>query len=288
LRILRVAPLVALVLLAACNKKPGEQGASGQTQVAAEVNDGEISVHQVQALLRLQPALGVRFGEQATERALDTLIEQELAAQAAVESGLDASPQVIQALALARREVLARAYQDQQADKASLPDTAAINRYYDEHPELFAERKRYELEETAIRVDADQVEPMIKVIEGFGSPEELQAWIGQQRLAKASRRSTQMAENLPLDVLPRLAKLKAGQSIAMRRPDGLLVMTVLRYEEMPALLAQANKAIYNVLLNQRRQEAVREGMTRLREQAKITRLTAPAAAASAASAPSAP
>ena len=131
-----VCAVAALALLGGCNKKPAASSAAGESQVAALVNEGEISVHQVETLLRLQPALGARFGEQASPRALDSLIEQELAAQAAMQAGLDTSPQTLQALALARREVLARAYQDQLAEKASLPDTSAVERYYDEHPEL--------------------------------------------------------------------------------------------------------------------------------------------------------
>ncbi|WP_306343219.1 hypothetical protein, partial [Escherichia coli] len=82
----------------------------------------------------------------------------------------------------------------------------------------------------------------------------------------------QWAEGLPLDLLPQLAKLKLGQSLALRRPDSIYVLTVIKTEEAPVLLGQATPAIQAVLTGQRRQDAVREGMTRLREQAKITRL----------------
>ena len=44
---------------------------------------------------------------------IETLVEQELAAQAARKAGLDGTPRVLQAMEIAKREVLARAYQDQ-------------------------------------------------------------------------------------------------------------------------------------------------------------------------------
>lgn len=281
-----VCAVAVLALLGGCNKKPAASSASGESQVAALVNEGEISVHQVETLLRLQPALGARFGEQASPRALDSLIEQELAAQAAMQAGLDTSPQTLQALALARREVLARAYQDQLAEKASLPDTSAVERYYDEHPELFSQRRQYLLEETVVQVQGADADAWLGKIQSTGSIEELQAWLGQQKAPRKSRRFAQWAEGLPLDLLPQLAKLKLGQSLALRRPDSIYVLTVIKTEEAPVLLGQATPAIQAVLTGQRRQDAVREGMTRLREQAKITRLmplpgSAPAASTAA-------
>lgn len=283
--------VAVLALLSGCNKKP-EASAAGESQVAAQVNGGEISVHQVEALLKLQPALGARFGEQAAGRALDNLIEQELAAQAAVEMGLDSKPQTLQALALARREVLARAYQDQLAEKANLPDTGAVERYYDQHPELFSQRRQYLLEETVAQVPATEVEAWLRKAESIGSAEELQSWLAQQKTPRKSRRFAQWAEGVPLELLPRLAKLKPGQSMALQRPDSVYVLTVIKSEDAPLLLGQATPAIQAVLAGQLRQEAVRSGMTRLREQAKINRLMAvPAsvpAAASAADQASAP
>lgn len=275
-------PLVAaLALLAGCNKKDAAP-VTGESQVAAQVNEGEISVHQVEALLQLQPSLGARFGEQASARALDSLIEQELAAQAAVQAGLDSTPKTLQALTLARREVLARAYQDQLAEKASLPDTSAVERYYDEHPELFSQRRQYLLEETVAQVPGADMDAWLRKVESTGSVEELQAWLTQQKTPRKSRRFAQWAEGLPLELLPRLAKLKPGQSMALRRPESVYVLTVIKTEEAPVLLGQATPAIQTVLTGQRRQEAVRDGMTRLREQAKINRLMAQAAASAAA------
>jgi len=274
--------LAVLALLGGCDKKSAGP-APGESQVAAQVNEGEISVHQVEALLQLQPALGARLGEQAPARALDSLIEQELAAQAAVQAGLDRRPKTLQALALARREVLARAYQDQLAEKATLPDTGAVERYYDAHPELFSQRRQYLLEETVVQVPKTDVDAWLRKVEATGSVEELQAWLAQEQTPRKSRRFAQWAEGLPLDLLPRLARLKHGQSLALRRPDSMYILTVIKTEDAPVLLGQATPAIQSVLTAQRRQEAVREGMVRLREQAKITRFM-PQAASGAASA----
>lgn len=263
--------LVAMLALAGCNRGGGA-GGGGDSQIAAQVNKGEISVHQVQALLRAQPAVAAQWGEKAADKALDVLIEQELAAQAAAQSGLDKQPQVIQALALAQREVLARAYQDQLAEKARLPDTAAINTYYDQHPELFVQRKVYQLEETVVRPGSqDQTEALLRELPTLVGPEALNLHLTAKGLRKASQRVSVAAENVPMDWLPKLAQLPVGRSLAATRGEAVVVWTLIAAEEAPMLLAQAKPAIQAALVRQARQQAIHEGMKKLRDQAKIER-----------------
>ena len=274
--------LATSLWMAGCNRGGGSAGA-GDSQVAAQVNQGEISVHQVQALLRAQPAVAAQWGEQAADRALDVLIEQELAAQAAAKAGLDKQPQVIQSLALAQREVLARAFQDQLAEKARLPDTAAINKYYDDHPELFVRRKVYQLEETVVRPgSSDEVEALVRELPTMAHPEALRLHLTAKGLRSASQRVTVAAENVPMDWLPKLAQLPVGRSLASTRSGAVVVWTLLSAEDAPMLLAQAKPAIQAALVRQARQDAIQEGMKKLRDEAKIERRQAAVAAAKAA------
>ena len=106
-----VAAMACALLLVGC----GADAPVADSQVAVRVNKGEISVHQVQAVMKRQPRLAAEQVNAASSRVLEALIDQELAAQAAVDKGLERDPDVVQALQLARREVLARAYQEQLA-----------------------------------------------------------------------------------------------------------------------------------------------------------------------------
>ncbi len=285
-RLVLGASLVAMLALAGCNRGGGAGGAA-DSQIAAQVNKGEISVHQVQALLRAQPGVAAQWGEKAADRALDVLIEQELAAQAAAQAGLDKQPQVIQSLALAQREVLARAFQDQLAEKARLPDTSAINNYYDEHPELFAQRKVYQLEETVVRPgSASEAEALVRELPTLANLEALNLHLTAKGLRKASQRVTVAAENVPMDWLPKLAQLPVGRSLASTRGDAVVVWTLIAAEDSQMLLAQAKPAIQAALVRQARQQAIQEGMKKLRDEAKIERRATSAAAASAATAAS--
>jgi len=265
-----LAASMVLVSLSACHKRDGGAASAEPSQVVAVVNGDEISVHQVQAVLQARPELG-SLGEAAPGKVLDSLIEQELAAQAARKEGLDTSPKVIQALELAKREVLARAYQDHLAAGVVMPDTEAVARYYDAHPELFAKRRQYAFQETYFKVDAEQAKALKARIEAAGSAQAVISLANDSGLPYSNRNSAQWAENLPMDLLKEVAYLKPGQSIARVQAPGLAVLTLLQATDAPLTRAQATPAIQAAMMASKRQEKVRHGMDTLRAEAKIER-----------------
>lgn len=266
--------LCGFAALGGCSKH-GPSGKDGQ--VAARVNDGEISVHQVQAVMQAQPGLVQQYGDASAQRILDSLIEQELAAQAARKAGLDNNAKVLQAMELAKREVLARAYQDRLAEAAVLPDTPSVERYYDEHPELFANRKQYYLQETLVRLPADEVADFKARIDKLETLASVEAAVTEW--PHASRNFVQMAEAIPAGLLKELVNLRDGRSIVMPRPDGVAVLTLVKSESVPMARAAATQAITAALLNTKKRALVEAGMSELRKSAKIQRADAPPASA---------
>jgi EpsD family peptidyl-prolyl cis-trans isomerase len=246
----------------------------------------------VQAVLQSQPALAEQWAEAAPGKVLDSLVEQELAAQAARQAGLDSTPRVLQAMELAKREVLARAYQDQLADKIVLPDSEAVSRYYETHPELFAQRRRYTLQEIIVKGSPDQVKDLKGQVEQMASAEAVNMLVASTGLPHSNRNSIQWAEALPMEILPHLAYLKAGQSLGVIRADGVVILTVLATEDAPMTRSVAARPIQAALLATSRRDVVSKGMEALRNKAKIQRLGpllgGAASAASAATAASAP
>lgn len=274
------ACLLAVVLpgLGGCFGKSSQPDAG---QVAAEVNGQDISVHQVQAVLQRQPLQASELGSQASARALDGLIEQELAAQAAREAGLDKSPAVLQAMALAEREVLARAFQDGLAEKAVMPDSGAVYRYYDDHPELFARRKRYHLQEILVEGPPEQVKHLKDRLGAVKDAEAARSMVADSGLAASRREVEQWSEGLPATLVRQLVDLQPGQTLTLPQPKGLVVISVLSAHEAPVSQPQVAAQIQSVLLNERRKALVDKGMATLREQARIERRDRPASAASA-------
>ncbi|MGH6649069.1 EpsD family peptidyl-prolyl cis-trans isomerase [Aquabacterium sp.] len=281
MRVFKVGSLsLLMVLLAACNRET----APADGQIVAQVNGSEISVHQVQTVLQRQPALSSQLGEAAGEKVLQGLVEQELAAQAARDQKLDKSPKVLQAMELAKREVLAREYQDRLADKAVPPDTADIDRYYDEHPELFKERRQYVIQETALTVSPADAPTWRDRAKATTSLAEVTELVRASGLPTSSREMVEWAESLPLGLLKQISQLQPGQSLVLERPNGLVIGTLVRSEPGSVNRRDAAQAIQTVLTNQRRRDAVVKGMETLRQGAKIQFFGQFASAASAPSA----
>ena len=108
----QILSLLLALGLAACGSKDAEKPAS---QIAAKVNSGEISVHQINYVLsRTGASAGApETAPKIRREILDRLIDQELAVEQAVGKKLDRSPDVLMAVENARREILARAYVEQ-------------------------------------------------------------------------------------------------------------------------------------------------------------------------------
>jgi EpsD family peptidyl-prolyl cis-trans isomerase len=273
--------LITALSLAACGR------GSDSGQVVAKVNSSEISVHQVESIMQRQPELVEQWGEETGQKVLQGLVEQELAAQGARELKLDSKPGVIQAMELAKREVLARAYQDHLSDQIVMPDAREIERYYDQHPELFKERRQYTILETTLQARGPQLALLRDLISATSNLDELQAVLKAHEVSSNSHEMVQWAENLPLNLLKQFLTLEPGHSVVVERSDGLVVGTLLRSE--PAIINRhdAQAPIQAVLVNLRRREAVAKGMKALKASAKVELFGRFAPAASAVQAASA-
>lgn len=271
---LRILP-AALVVLSLLGCSPDKTPLP--SQVAVKVNDGEISVHQVQAVLRNRPIAGA--SENAAANVLEVLVDQELAAQAATSAGLHKDPNVIQAAELQRREVLARAYYDRIAGGAAGPSSNDVDRYYDAHPALFAQRRLYLISETAVAGDADDIAALNAAVSQVRGPAELKAALERLQLDSSARQYAQAAEDVPISLLPAFAAAKPGDSIVVAHSGGARIFTMLYVHLAPVDRRTATPAIAKFLLAERQRRLVGDAMAELRKGAQLQYSTAIAARA---------
>lgn len=255
--------LAVVAMLAACDgdRKP-------VTQLAAKVNADEISVHQVNNAL---PAHGGIPAEQlgAVRRAvLDRLIYQQLAVQQAVEGKLDRSPDVVMAIDAARRDILTRAYFGKVADGLPRPGDDEARKYYAEHPELFAQRRVYVLQEIGLAAGAVPVEALREAAANK-SLEEVAAWLKGRNVRFASKTERRGAEQLAPTVLSSLKTLKDGQTAVVELPRGIAVVGLVGSSPAPVEEGAALPAIHQLLAAQQAREAIALDIERLRARSKI-------------------
>lgn len=274
--------------LAAC----GERQEARTSQVVAQVGAGEISIHQVNLVLQRQADLRPEQVEAASRTALERLIQLELTVQKAHDAKIDRDPQVVQALDLARREVLARAYIDRLADAAGKPTPQEIADFYSERPALFKTRRLYSVQEIGIAASSDALPTLQARLAAAKSTPALQAELASAGLPYTLSSATRPAEDWPLPVLDKLAGMKEGQVEFIAQPQGLRVLVLAAASPAPRSLEEARPSIEQFLMNERKQQKVDADLKALRSTAEVKYLgkfaqAAPAGAAPAATPPAA-
>lgn len=270
---LRFALLCSLCgVLAACGGKSSDAG----SQVVATVNKSEISVHQVNQMLQRLPAAAVgspaslSASAAGTERqVLDRLIEQEIAVQRALDLKLDRDPEVMQNIAAARRDALARAYGAKVAATAARPQDKDLQDFFDARPALFAQRKAYALQEFAVQASQEQAEALGQFVAKAKSLNDVTDYLRAQQLAVRANQSTQPAENLPPALLQRLQAMKDGQLLLLAAPGGARIIVLAGTRPAPVTLAQARNSIEQALTAERQRLAVQADLDTARKASKI-------------------
>lgn len=263
-------PLLAVVLMAGCgDKKVGETGEKGPSQVAAKVNGTELTVHQINYALQRIPNLDKSQSQAASLQVARNLVDQELLVQQAMKDKLDRDPMVVQAIDAARRQILAEAYMGRKLGTPAAPSDAEITDYYNKHPELFSNRKVYRLQEISIKAPKAKHDAIRAQMSASKTLNDFGAWLKAENLPAQAAQGVKPAEQLPLQILPRLAQMSNGQAMVVNAPDGLLVVVLADTQKQPVTLEQARPVISRLLQTQTRQQAAKAELDALKSAAKI-------------------
>jgi EpsD family peptidyl-prolyl cis-trans isomerase len=262
---LSVIAVASATLLAAC----GDSKDKPATQSAARVNKEEITVHQINHVLQQQRGLKPDQVETASKQVLERLVDQELALQKAGEIKIDRDPRVMQQLEAARREIIARAYFDKVADGAAKPTPEEVKKYYDEHPELFSQRRVYQLQEVMIEAPAEKLPELRERLQAAKDVGEFVQYLRSQDIKFTGNQAVRAAEQIPLGSLVGIAKMKDGQAAINAVPNGIQVVVVAGSRSQPVDLERARPAIEQFLLSDAKRKVVADDLKALRGAAKV-------------------
>jgi EpsD family peptidyl-prolyl cis-trans isomerase len=263
--------LLAIALIPGCGKKDETAAkAKAATQVAAKVNADEITVHQVNYILARNPNVKPEAAGDAKREILDRLIDQQLAKQEAIEAKLDRSPDTMQAVEAARSEILARAYLERIAATQPRPTEEEVKKYYAEHPELFARRRVFSLEEILVAPQEGLAAGLREQVAKSRSMQDVAGWLKSRDAKFAVNSGVRAAEQIPLELLPKLQAMKDGAIQLFEAGDGRVdVIRIVASKPAPVDEATAMPRIQQFLFNQRSREAVAREMKRIKDKAKI-------------------
>lgn len=262
---LTIAALL-LTSLTGCGDKSESKLAS---QVAAKVGGSEISVHQINQVLNRTNTTGIRpeAAKAITRDILEKLIDQQLAVDQAIEAKLHRVPEVVAQIEAARLEILARAYLQQISGEFPKPSAQETKKYFDDNSQLFAQRHIFNIQEIVLPTSAGtpEVREQLRDFVSVGKPiEESAAWLKSKNIKFSGGSATRAAEQIPLDLLPRIHALKGGQSAFIESPQTLTLLRVASSQLVPVTEAEALPRIEQYLANQRTNDALTAKIKQLR------------------------
>ena len=256
--------LMATTVLSGCGDK-----AKASTQVAAKINDSEITITQVNAALSTIPVVPGKTIDDAKREVLDNLIVQNLADQQAVKMKLDRKPEVMQSIESAKNTILARAYMDPIISGISKPTSEEMHKFYAEHPELFANRQIFNLRELEVEAKPD-LAATIRDMAGKGaSLDAIAASLKSKGITSTIQSGVKPAEQLPLEMLTKLSQLPAGKLIVVELVKTISVLQVVNTKAEPVTESAATPVIQEYLNNSRKKEALDKEIKSLKAGAKI-------------------
>lgn len=263
--------LLVVAVMAGCGDKKEDAAVAEKsaTQVAAKVNGTELTVSQVNFALQQVQNLDSAQAKVASLQVIRNLVDQEVLIQKAVTDKLDRDPAVVQAIDAAKRQILAEAYMSRKLGTPAKPADAEVSGYFNEHPELFAKRKIYRLQEISIKAPKEKHAVIQAQLAAAKTLNDFGTWLKAEKFEAKAAQGVKPAEQIPLEILGRLSAMPDGQAMLVNSPDGLLVIVLAGSQAQPVTLEQAKPAIERLLQTQARQKAAKVELDALKAAAKI-------------------
>jgi peptidyl-prolyl cis-trans isomerase C len=253
------------LLLGACSqKKPTTTGDAAP--VAIKINGEPVSVAE----------LNVRLGHADSgknyaigEPLMKTVVNMELLQQAAVQSKLDADPLIKARIANSTRMILATSYLDKQLAAVGEPTESEISTYFNQHPERFAKRMQFDLQEFSIQLPPGKEADIRAQAAKSRKFDELEQWLTKNHISHTNNPSTKLAEQIPEEMLKKLMDVPVGGSVVMGDKGQMNVIFLLGKSAQPLTLAQASRMIAVELAGKRKRDIIDNTLKQLSDKAKI-------------------
>lgn len=265
-----VLSFLFVLMLSGCG---GEESSNDSvtSQVAAVVNGEEVTIHQLNYALReMRQPITADNQEELKQKALSRMIEQTLIIQAAKQAKLDRDPDVLGALEMAKNKVLVETYVKRTMQGVGVPTQDAVEKFYNEHPDIFSNRKLFFYKQVTIRVEKDKLEGLVDKVKNVDTHDELIALVKKESLGYKNRSEVRTSEKIPRPLLKPMNSIKPGDLGYLRMSDGLLIIALEKVVNQPVSLEEARVLIERQLTKESQAKAVNELIKSLKVGATIS------------------
>jgi peptidyl-prolyl cis-trans isomerase C len=265
--------LILLGAISACNDQE-----KTNSKVLVTVNGDDITARQLEAELWSATAANADAAHQPAVRrqALEALVDRQVLLDEALRSKIDRDPKVIQIVDRLKTQAIVQAYLESKASNLANASQQEIDAYFDAHPELFAQRKVFDVTQLTVAAK-DFGRPLKAVMDQARSLDQVAFWLKQHRIDYAKTQRSYTSADLPPEMAGKLQGLQRNSLFVMQDKNGgqdeLCVLTDLR--SSPVTKEAATAQIERYLLNKKMQEVAASEVARLRASAKLVYVDPP-------------
>jgi EpsD family peptidyl-prolyl cis-trans isomerase len=246
---------VAVVALTAGLAVAGCHGKAPTGQVAARVGNDEITVQELQAELGGYNAPDAKTRKAAEQQALQNIIQRKLIAKAAAKAGVDKSPAY--ALQKSRMEdlLLVQSWQKTLTDAVPEPGPEQVRQYIGQHPELFANRKVYIVDQLRMQTVNDP--KLAAELKPLNTLEDIAKLLQSKGIRFEQARGVLDSIELGSPIVTQIEKLPAGEIFVLPMGNLLVANKVVEARVAPVPDAAAQKIAARNIKVQQAQDSVR-------------------------------
>jgi len=223
--------LLAAIALAGCGKK--QETAAVVGQVIAHVGTDDVTQQEVDNELRLAKVPADKRTDQVVKAALSRIIERKYLVQQALAAKLDREPTVHLDLMRAREQVLAGAFvQRELGAKVSALSKNELDGYIQAHPDRFAKRQIFQIEQVSIPPQRD-MQSLAAATKDFKSLDQVEAKLNDLGVKFSRGTGALDGATLPPEMLAALQKRKADDIFFIRSRNGGSFFKIVSVEDKP-------------------------------------------------------
>jgi EpsD family peptidyl-prolyl cis-trans isomerase len=246
--------------LSACQKK-------AEGQVVAVVNGEEITLNELNGELSELNLPANADKEQVRREVLQRMVERRLLAQSAKDAGLDRDPNYISQERRMKERLLVSMYGRKALDTIDVPQTDKVDAYISSHPQMFADRTRYALDQLQFQMPADV--NRLKALDSAHSMTEVVDRLNGMGIAFQRGTGALDSATIAPDALKRIIALPPGEPFIVPNGNNVIVSAITKADPIVISPEQARPMAVQAM---RAQELNKIGQQRLDEakaQAKI-------------------
>jgi EpsD family peptidyl-prolyl cis-trans isomerase len=250
--------LIAGACAALADCKPPWPTAPARDPVLATVGGRKITAEDLKAEMATAPATDAAHRKMAEESVLRDMIARDILAQAARAQGLDKTAAFQRDKARLVDTLLVQSLQRKLAATAAAPTPAQAQAFMASHPDIFAQRKIFTLDQIRMAPPSDPA--LVKALGGQTSLDQIAQILTRNKVAFQRNAASLDALGAQPELVEALAKVPPGQLFVLPQGGVLAVNQIIGAKTVPFTGPEAQAYAQKILSAEGTQTAVQSGL----------------------------